>query len=210
MSNEYIIIGGELYHYGIPGMKWGERKAYKYANKAKVSRESAKEWEQMAKDAERKGNIKKASKYRQYAKDDLRDADSYDRDASREAKSKAKIARESAKEWEEMAKYAEERGKTKRAAKYRQYAKDDMRDAEALNKYIKDGKTKANKVISKSGKQKVSEIKKKKQTVDSGEKRSMSAMQVIGANAIRVAEFQVMDRAPVAYGAVKLANWFSS
>ena len=26
MSN-YIIVGGELYHYGVPGMRWGHRKA---------------------------------------------------------------------------------------------------------------------------------------------------------------------------------------
>ena len=25
---EYVIIHGELYHYGVPGMKWGHRKKY--------------------------------------------------------------------------------------------------------------------------------------------------------------------------------------
>ena len=27
MNNDYILIDGELYHYGVPGMKWGHRKS---------------------------------------------------------------------------------------------------------------------------------------------------------------------------------------
>lgn len=27
MSNEYIIVGGELYHWGVKGMRWGQRRA---------------------------------------------------------------------------------------------------------------------------------------------------------------------------------------
>lgn len=33
MSN-YVIVGGELCHYGVKGMKWGHRKAQKYASRA--------------------------------------------------------------------------------------------------------------------------------------------------------------------------------
>ncbi len=51
----------ELYHHGVKGMKWGQRKAQKYANKAKLSRESSKEWDTMAKYALEKGKTKKSS-----------------------------------------------------------------------------------------------------------------------------------------------------
>lgn len=49
----------ELYHHGVKGMKWGHLKAQKYANKAKLSRESSKEWDTMAKYALEKGKTKK-------------------------------------------------------------------------------------------------------------------------------------------------------
>lgn len=33
MPNDYIITNGELYHYGVKGMKWGVRKARRVAKK---------------------------------------------------------------------------------------------------------------------------------------------------------------------------------
>ena len=70
-------------HYGVLGMKWGHRRAQKFANKARIARDSAKEWEQMAKSKEKKGKTKAAAKYRSYAAEDAADASKYS------AKSKA-------------------------------------------------------------------------------------------------------------------------
>ena len=44
MSN-YIIKDGELYHYGVPGMKWGIRKARKAGVDYKYKSHGQKKWE---------------------------------------------------------------------------------------------------------------------------------------------------------------------
>ena len=68
----------ELYHYGVLGMKWGIRRARKNVEKGKVSRESAKEWDEMARAAKNKGKTKKAEKYSRYAAQDRADAKKYE------------------------------------------------------------------------------------------------------------------------------------
>ena len=79
----------ELYHHGVKGMKWGNRKAQKYANKAKLSRESSKEWDTMAKYALEKGKTKKAAKYKKYAAEERAEASRYEKAASGQNKKKS-------------------------------------------------------------------------------------------------------------------------
>lgn len=92
MENNY-----ELCHYGVKGMKWGVRRAAKYADKARNARESAKEWKEIgaykADKLRAAGKNKKAdrvtAKYNKYAAKDRADARAYDEKAAqkqREAK----------------------------------------------------------------------------------------------------------------------------
>ena len=75
-------MNNELYHYGVPGMKWGIRRAKKYANKAQQSRDSAKEWDEMAGYADAKGKTKAAAKYRSNAEKARLNADAFDAKAT--------------------------------------------------------------------------------------------------------------------------------
>ena len=68
----------ELYHYGVLGMKWGIHRAKRNTEKAANSRESAKEWDELARNASAKGNSKRANKYKRYAAKDRADAKKYD------------------------------------------------------------------------------------------------------------------------------------
>ena len=86
MTNAYVIHNGELYHYGVKGMKWGHRKAIKLQGKARTARESAKEWKEIGEHKVakymKKGKTDKANalknKYDSYAKADLEDARRYE------------------------------------------------------------------------------------------------------------------------------------
>ena len=94
------MYNNELMHYGVLGMKWGMHRAQKkgttykyksystkkYNRKAKNAKESAKEWDEMARYAQSKGKTEKANKYKQYASKDRSDAAKYERRMKRSAK----------------------------------------------------------------------------------------------------------------------------
>lgn len=94
-STTYVIDGKEfeLKHYGVKGMKWGRRKARPdYASQARTARESASEWDEMAKYAEQRGNARKAAKYRANAARDRADASAYERQAGPKKSTRASVS----------------------------------------------------------------------------------------------------------------------
>lgn len=68
MNNNYIITeDGELYHWGVKGMRWGVRKADRLRSKASASRKMSEMYDDMSKDAEKHGASFKTRKYRNTA-----------------------------------------------------------------------------------------------------------------------------------------------
>lgn len=85
----------ELRHYGVIGMKWGKRRAQRFADKAKLARDSANEWDEIrkyqVKKLRDKGQNAKADKmeayYKEAAAKDRADAKKYE-SKSKEIKAK--------------------------------------------------------------------------------------------------------------------------
>ena len=56
MSNYILTADGELYHYGVPGMKWGQRKA-SYAAEKSSYKSSKKTYKQAKKEARKAAGL---------------------------------------------------------------------------------------------------------------------------------------------------------
>ena len=83
MSENYIITeGGELYHWGVKGMKWGVRKANRYRARSAAIRTKADEFDDAANTAEKHRLNLQARHYRRNALKNRRKADDLDRKAS--------------------------------------------------------------------------------------------------------------------------------
>ena len=68
-DNAYIMSkDGELYHYGVLGMKWGVRRARKKGTTYTYKSHATKVYEKKADKARKKGNDVKANKYDNFSK----------------------------------------------------------------------------------------------------------------------------------------------
>ncbi len=130
-----------LCHYGVKGMKWGHRRAQKYANKAQLVRASAREMDAKAQRAFTKSG---AAKYTQRA-NAMRDAAKiYDQKSKGTYSSKAvklndkaKRYKDTAQEWSKMAEKANNKGKLTKATKYNQIAQDQRARAQKYEQRAK-------------------------------------------------------------------------
>lgn len=104
--NVTLVPKDELMHYGVPGMKWGVRRASRLQTRANTARASAKEWDEMARYASAKGKVKRAAKYSGNAAKDRADAAKYQRKANKTVEKRYAKAGEKAG----VAKYEREKG----------------------------------------------------------------------------------------------------
>ena len=75
----------ELYHYGVPSMRCGHRKARKYVTKASTSRRSANEYDEKSKMAAQKGEKDNARMFSNYANRARQDAEKYAKKAKEQS-----------------------------------------------------------------------------------------------------------------------------
>lgn len=121
MSNYILTTNGELYHYGVPGMKWGVRKKLDLVTARQGTRNARKAMAEARANAIAKGAGDGVGGYRRVNR--------AGKSAYRQsiAASKAHNASERAKGWDEMARSAEAKGNFKKANKYGRKASKERR-----------------------------------------------------------------------------------
>lgn len=84
MSQNYVISNGELYHYGVKGMKWGVRKQKRYADRVSYMKKKHSASGYRSEAAQYESQLKRMTDrgYKKYAKDNYMD-DYSDKDQRR-------------------------------------------------------------------------------------------------------------------------------
>ena len=141
----YDATGDELYHYGVPGMKWGVRKKLDLVSTRQAKRNARTAMREARYNAVAKGAGDGVGGYRRVKRAGNK--------AYRQsiAASKAHNASERAKGWNEMARSAEAKGNFKKADKYGRKASKEQRRVRTYETKVKVAQ-KSTEAILKSGK----------------------------------------------------------